>query len=248
MLTSKQEIVDALNHEEEMLKLRRKNLRKLELQDATYGLETPVHITNQMELLVSQIRRHEEEINRLQTLSVEDQIPVNEAEYRVILAKSWNTPLGQPTYTGQVRLEFARLRLHIAPEKAKTLELEVRKGLAHEVYAHLDFDLVQTHCVQFCAWLIGGKDVTWESVSSTPSMKEIRKIIRLDVDMALFLLIEDTFFSIDYGDFDMHRLCMLFSWHRPHNEYNALIERLSSVPVFDKFDIPKIFQENRTPF
>src|SRR4051794_34216983 len=119
---------EALDHHRKMLKSRTKNMYILEEQEAEYGgLNVPTHILTQIDKLTEQIKQHKEEIDRLETLSVQDQIPLAEVEYRMWLAEAWDTPKCYPTVVGKTRLDFARLRLHIAPERANEMEWEIRK-------------------------------------------------------------------------------------------------------------------------
>jgi len=93
-----QEDIEALDHHQKMLRIRMKNLYILEEQEAGYGgLNVPTHILSQIDKVTEQIKHHKEEINRLETLAVQDQIPLAEVEYRVTLAESWDTPEGYPS-------------------------------------------------------------------------------------------------------------------------------------------------------
>src|SRR5262249_15614673 len=55
-----------------------------------------------------------------------------EAEYRALLAKAWDTPQGRPIVAGAAQLEYDRLRLGVAVDRAYELECEIRVQLAKE--------------------------------------------------------------------------------------------------------------------
>ena len=138
MRESKEEIAQQLEHQQELLRKRRANLQKLELQEANYAGNPPIDLINQLDRVGEQVRETEEEIARLKSLAAEDQLSLVEAEYRTLLAEVWNTPLGRPTVAGATRLELARLNMGLEPERAQELELEIREKLAVEAFESLD--------------------------------------------------------------------------------------------------------------
>lgn len=120
---------EALQHEKTMLKIRTRNLRELEKQEATYGFDARPYLRAEIEDVTEKIARHKSEIDRLETLNVEGETPLKEVEYRVILAEAWDTPTGRPTVVGNERKEFARLRLHITEARSETIERDIRARL-----------------------------------------------------------------------------------------------------------------------
>ncbi len=128
---------DALEHHKKMLKIRTRRLYILEEQEAEFGsLSVPAHIRSEIDKITEQLHQHKTEIDRLETLNVEGETPLNEVEYRVILAEAWDTPIGRPTVVGQARIEFARLRLHIDEGRSEELEWDVRKRLIRERFSY----------------------------------------------------------------------------------------------------------------
>lgn len=153
MPLTKAEIAEQLTHQREMLTRRQRNLRKLELQEADYGINVPLDLANQIDRLTSQIEAHKAEIDRLETLAVEGALPLAEVEYQVALAEAWSSPNGRPTVVSQMKLEFQRLRLHITPKRSKELEIEVRSKLAQEWYER-NFTIIFTDAfIDLMKWI-----------------------------------------------------------------------------------------------
>jgi len=137
----KEEIIEALEHQEKMLRVLRKRLQQRELQDAQYGLNVPPEITLEISDLSERIRTHEAELKRLQSLLVEDQIPIAEAEYLALLAEAWDTPEGRLSIASLSNLELSRLRLAITPQRAYELECKIREALASEAFYKIHYDM-----------------------------------------------------------------------------------------------------------
>jgi hypothetical protein len=127
------DILDQLDHARKMALTMRTRLRVLEIQMAQRGSSTPPEILIEIETLTEQIKRHENEITRLEMSAVEGDLPLAEVEYRVLLAECWGLPQGRPSVVGAARLELARLRLGIAIERAQQMEQDIRSALAQEV-------------------------------------------------------------------------------------------------------------------
>lgn len=138
MYESKEEIAQQLRHQQELLRIQRSNLQKLQLQEANYAGNPPLDLQNQLDRVAEQVRSTEDEIARLKSVAAEDQLSLVEAEYRTLLAEAWNTPLGRPTVAGATRLEFTRLKFGLSPERAGELEREIRTKLAEEIFNTLD--------------------------------------------------------------------------------------------------------------
>jgi hypothetical protein len=134
----KQEISDAIAHQQKMLRALRQRLQQRELQEAQQGINAPPEVISDIHELTERIQRHEGELARLQTEAAVDKEPPVEVEYQALLAEVWGTPQGRPTFAGATRLNLARLRLGILPERAQELEHEVRVALAEEAVANLD--------------------------------------------------------------------------------------------------------------
>ncbi|MBD1875070.1 hypothetical protein H6F75_16415 [Nodosilinea sp. FACHB-131] len=140
---SRQEIEEELEHKRQILRALIRRRRPLELQVAQRGLSTPPEIFTEISTLSEQIHIQEDEMARLETLAAEGQISIVEAEYKVMVAKAWDTQRGKPTLTGSAELELLRLRMGIVPEKAYQIENEIRVGLAEEAFSNLDTDFFE---------------------------------------------------------------------------------------------------------
>lgn len=198
MILSKQEIEEELAHKKQILNARIKRRRPLELQEAQRGLNTPPDVLTEISSLTEQILKLEEEIARLEILAVEGQISLIEAEYKVMTAKTWDTPRGMPSIVGEAELELARLKMGLVLEKAKQIEKEVRVGLAEEAFSSLDPNFVRifkTLLYQRDFSYVGPGDfpdeVTVNDLDSfIDSLRIIGRAIRLDISTALRLFIE----------------------------------------------------------
>lgn len=144
MKLSKEEIAEEIDHQHKMVRVVRERVRTLELQAARQGIDAPPHITNELSLLREEIRSKEAEISRLETLAAEDQLSVAEAEYRVMLAEVFDTPIGRPSIVGGARLELVRLRHGLSPEISQQLEQEVRVALAEETFADIEPNIYES--------------------------------------------------------------------------------------------------------
>lgn len=157
----KADTLDELAHQEAMVVALRKRLRVLELQMAQQGIATPPHILTEVASLTEQVQRHKTLVNQLEMLAAEGDVPIAEVEYRMLLAENWSTSQGYPSVVGATRLEFARLRLGILPERAIELEYDIRGEIAREVIKsiHDSFytDYLQgfAHALEDELWTIG---------------------------------------------------------------------------------------------
>lgn len=144
MEPTKEELQRKFEHLGDILKVLSERRYLLERQAAQQGLQTPPQTLMEIKDLAEQIRVREQELAQLQTHLVEDNIPLAEVEYRVLLAETWDTPQFQPSLLKNTKLELARLRLGIKPERAKKLELEIRAALAREVLSAITWRDVAT--------------------------------------------------------------------------------------------------------
>jgi len=138
MKRTRQEIQDELAHKNSLMRAYRARLHPLEIQAAQKGSSAPPEILTEISTVTEQIRVQEDEIAKLESLAAEGQLSLAEAEYRVILAEAWDTPIGRPSAAGAARLELARLRFGLSPERAQELEKEVRVALVEEVFLKID--------------------------------------------------------------------------------------------------------------
>jgi hypothetical protein len=69
----------------------------------------------ELESTEEKIREYEHELERLEMRAAEGNLPLAEAEYRLLVAETWDTDRGHPNVTGEARVEMARLRLGILP-------------------------------------------------------------------------------------------------------------------------------------
>jgi hypothetical protein len=184
----KDEIAAELDHHRKMLKELRRRLRERELQEVQYGISVPPEITSDIYKINERIQQHESEITRLQTLAAEDKEPLVEAEYRALLAQTWDTLLGRPTVAGAARLERERLRLGLRSERAQELERETQIALAteaiHEMFYKLD--------------ILNGSQLIPDKERLTVYLRLrelLAKAISLDYDTTLQLLSNDQWTS-----------------------------------------------------
>ncbi|GAB4216972.1 MAG: hypothetical protein OHK0022_58770 [Roseiflexaceae bacterium] len=134
---NKTEIQDALEHQHKMVRVLRERLQQRELQEAQYGIDTPPQVLTEIQELTERIAAHDAEIARLQTLVVEEQLPLAAADYRASLADEWGRGGGRLPIGAVARLELRRLQLGIPVELAQSLTVEVRAGLARDALAPL---------------------------------------------------------------------------------------------------------------
>jgi hypothetical protein len=118
---------------------RRDELRK---QAARFGYRADPAIPLELEDIDRRLAAYTDELAQLETQIAEADEPVAEVEYRAQVAEAWNTPAGCPTVAGSARLELARLRLGITPERAAVIEQEVRAALAREAFTELDIGIL----------------------------------------------------------------------------------------------------------
>jgi hypothetical protein len=173
MKLTKEEIAEELIHQTQVVKALHARRRVLEIQAAQHGAQTSPQILTELTTLTEEIRRHQDEISQLEMLAAEDQIPLAEAEYRVLLADIWDTPQGRPTVAGAARLELTRLRLGLAPDRAKQIENEIRSELADEILFDIDTNLLEH--------LYGKqniKDVAYTDEDKTNLLRSIGRAIR----------------------------------------------------------------------
>lgn len=133
MESLKDELNEELQHEQKMLKLRRRNLRLLEEQEAALGLHVPTPIKAEIADLKESIRDHQKRIEELQTKLSENGQPIAEIEYQMHVAEVWDSVDAFPKFAHLYRLDFMRMKLGITPERADELEMDVRKFLAVEL-------------------------------------------------------------------------------------------------------------------
>jgi hypothetical protein len=181
MSTNRQDVLEELAHKKELVQAFTRRRRPLEIQAAHRGLNTPPEVLTEISILTDQIRAYEDEITRLETHAAEDELPLSEVEFRVLLAETWDTPRGRPTVAGVVRLELARLQLGIVPERAKELERDIRIGLAQESFTEIDPADFRLLCTTVRA------ECTPVNVLN-PTLCQIGRSIRLDPETAYHLL------------------------------------------------------------
>ncbi len=131
----KSEIQDALEHQHKMVRVLRERLQQRELQEAQYGIDTPPQVLTEIQELSERIAGHDAEIARLQTLAVEEQLPLAAADFRACLADEWQRGGGRLPLGAVARLELRRLQQGITAELAQSLTAEVRAGLARDTLA-----------------------------------------------------------------------------------------------------------------
>ena len=133
-MMTKEEIEQEMKHKQDMLHVLRQNRRIREIQEAKLGINVPPEIINDIHELTGRIQSYEIELSRLQSLAAEDQIPLEQVEYRAVLAEVWGATNGKATVAGITRLELVRLRLGIKPELSRQIEKDIRSSLAREAF------------------------------------------------------------------------------------------------------------------
>ncbi len=118
---------------------RRDELRK---QAARFGYRADPAIPLELEDIDRRLAAYANELSQLETQIAEADEPVAEVEYRAQVAEAWNTSTGRPTVSGSARLELARLRLGITPERATIIEQEIQAALAREAFTEIDIGIL----------------------------------------------------------------------------------------------------------
>jgi hypothetical protein len=147
MKMTEQEIQEAIEHQQKMLRVLRQRLQQRELQEAQYGINAPPEVISEIYALAERIRAHETELVQLRSLAAEDKLPLSEVEFRALLAEALDTSDGRPTIVGIAKLELARLRIGLKPERSQEIECEVRSSLAEETFYRIHrnmFNYVRT--------------------------------------------------------------------------------------------------------
>jgi hypothetical protein len=230
MTLTKQEIDEALAHQQKMLRVLRQRLQQRELQEAQLGINVPPEVMTEIQALNERVRIHESEIERLQTLAAEGQLSVAEAEYRAILADVWGTPQGRPTVAGATRLELARLRLGVPIERAQALEHELRVALANETFSEIDsLSLFKLGRIQN---IMVGKEAAEQDIAKGYRRKEmevalqlIGRTIRLDAATALCLIVAHTPLKKDANFLYFKSWLLMINKVRYEHDDNVLFQK-----------------------
>jgi len=179
MIMDRQAATEELSHKRELVNALVRRRRPLEVQAAHRGLSSPPEILTEISSLTDQIRVYEEEIGRLGTLAAQGTSPLHEVEFRALLAETWDTPRGLPSVTGVTRLELARLRLGILPEKAVDIEREVRVALSQEAFNNIEPSFFINVCSS------NARSYASKSGYAIPYIESLRQLgrsIRLDAE------------------------------------------------------------------
>lgn len=200
MPQSKEEIQEELEHKQNLLKTYNRNRRVLEQRMAELGSQPDLVTLNDIDKIAARIRETENDIALLETRSIERDLSFEEAEYRAILARAWNTERGEPSYADRAKLEYERLRLRLPFERTETLEAEVKKALAVDICKHIEMDLRRdirhfmmplTFYEEFGRHVRNSKHVT-EDIEEEKKRFEILqplgRVIRFDVEFAILLI------------------------------------------------------------
>lgn len=140
MQLSKDEIPRELAHQQLAVQTFNERRRVLDLQAAQFGPLTPPHIVTELASLTEQIQARENEITHLKSLAAADQVPVAEIEYQAMLAEEWDKSSGRLKLAQHARLDWTRVRLGIASERAQAMEHTVRVQLAEELFDDLNLN------------------------------------------------------------------------------------------------------------
>jgi len=132
MRRSKEEIDEDLAALQRVTRAERRRRNELRNRAALQGFSADAAIAIELEDIERRLQAYDTEYATLETLAAEADQPQAEVQYRIAVAKAWNTPEGRPTVVGAAQLELERLQLGIAPERAQVIEHAVRTDLARE--------------------------------------------------------------------------------------------------------------------
>lgn len=241
------EIDAELEHKKRVLVALIRRRRPLEIQEATKGDSTPAEVLTEINTLSERIQTQQEEITKLETKLVEDQLSLSEAEYRLILAKAWSTPRGSPTVVGQAELELTRLKMRLDLTRAQQIECEIRRGLAEEAFSELSVYFSRflpdspknpskivresgiTYNIQVDGIFINSQD---QRNARDVMFNVIGRAIRLDSQKALQLFIEalPSDFQLDFDLFRLELLALNRVWNFQEDmaTFNNFLESLEN--------------------
>ncbi len=203
----KEELAEELDHQRQMVKELRRRRRLLERNHVIKGIETDPHILMQIEDIGRQIKEREAEIEHLQTLAVEDKIPLAEAEYRSALAFAWDA--GRLTSIGSTSLELTRLQLGISLDKAQLLEKDIRKSIAGDKLAEQDRDEIILQVREQLSYIhSSGTDNREELLKGIcqgvfAHLSRLQKAIDLDTERVVDWMNEDVQLAFTLDEIDM---------------------------------------------
>lgn len=143
MELSKDEIAEELTSLQGIMRAQRRRRRELQKKHAVRGIDTPVDVLTEIEEVSEQLQEREKEITHLKSLAAADQVPVAEIEYQAMLAEEWDKSSGRLKLAQRARLDWTRVRLGIASERALVMEYTVRVQLAEELYDRLNLNMIQ---------------------------------------------------------------------------------------------------------
>src|SRR6266540_847696 len=156
MKLSMEEIAEELASLQEILHTLHRRRRELQKKHAVRGLDTPAEVLIEIEDMTKQIHAYEEEI-----------------EYQAMLAEEWDKCSGRLKLAQRARLDWARVRLGIALERAQVMEHTVRTQMAEELFEDLNLRYLPHH---------------YENVPPPPwpfAFDKLRKAILLDLPTAI---------------------------------------------------------------
>jgi hypothetical protein len=140
MELSKDEIAEELASLQGIMRALRRRRRGLQKKQAIQGLNAPVEVFTEIEDVSEEIQARENEITHLKSLAAADQVPVAESEYQAMLAEEWDKSSGRLKLAQRARLDWTRVRLGIASERAQAMECTVRVELAEELFDRLNLN------------------------------------------------------------------------------------------------------------
>jgi len=173
MKLSMEEIAEELASLQEILHTLHRRRRELQKKHAVRGLDTPAEVLIEIEDMTKQIHAYEEEIAQFEARAAADQVPVEEIEYQAMLAEEWDKCSGRLKLAQRARLDWARVRLGIALERAQVMEHTVRTQMAEELFEDLNLRYLPHH---------------YENVPPPPwpfAFDKLRKAILLDLPTAI---------------------------------------------------------------
>ncbi len=139
-----QEIQEDISSKEKIIAILKKQLRQLELQAAQFGSAfVPPYVLQQITNATDQIEQREAQLAKLRTKAVEQDLPLAEVEYRLLVAQTWNQSSGWLSIVDKTRLELERLKLGMDIERVEEHHRAVRTQIATETLLDLELNYIQ---------------------------------------------------------------------------------------------------------
>jgi hypothetical protein len=158
----RQILAEDIKHNQDILQILRHQLRDREILVVKHGMLPPTSLISEVVSIKSDIDKREQELMKLESQLVENGISLEDVQYRLLIAESWDTPSGMPGFTGNLRMEAARLEHGIPLEAAAAIEKGIRLQLAREACQNYKYESRETQFVHALRTLRLDFDYGWE--------------------------------------------------------------------------------------